>query len=97
MKKFLQIVFHPRALALYGLLGLTALVWWVSPLIEFRDKRPFDSQGVRATVIGLMLITWVLIVALRAWRRKRTNAQMMQGLSGGQAADRDARIGCRKC
>ena len=90
MKKFLQIIFHPRALALYGLLGLTALVWWFSPLIEFRDKRPFDSQGVRATVIGLMLITWVLIVALRAWRRKRTNAQMMQGLSGGQAADREA-------
>jgi type VI secretion system protein ImpL len=91
MKKLLPVVFHPRALALYGLLGLAALVWWFSPLIAFGDNRPFDGPGSRLAVIAAMLALYLLVIGLRAWRRKRSNAEMVAGLSGGASgADREA-------
>ncbi|QHJ00969.1 type VI secretion system membrane subunit TssM [Xylophilus rhododendri] len=83
MKKFLQILLHPIALALYGLLALSALVWWVSPLIAFGENHPFDGMWTRLGVIALMVLVWLLIVGLRALRRKRANAELLQGLSGG--------------
>ena len=91
MKKILQIVLHPAALAFYGLLALSALVWWVSPLITFGDNRPFDGMGTRLAVIAAMVLVWAAVMGLRAWRRKRANADMLAGLGGGAGkADREA-------
>ena len=91
MKKFLQILFHPRALAFYGLLALAALVWWVSPLIAFGETRPFDGMWTRLVVVSAMVLAWLLVLVLGAVRRKRANAEMLQGMGGGAGkADREA-------
>jgi type VI secretion system protein ImpL len=93
MKKFLQIVFHPLALTLYGLLALAALIWWVGPLIAIGERHPLDSPWERGLVIGLLFLGFALVAGVRAWRRRRANAAMMQELSpGGSAADREAEV-----
>ena len=93
MKKFLQIFIHPLALSLYGLLALAALVWWVGPLIAFGESRPLDGTLVRLLVIGAIVLIFLLVLGVRAWRRKRANTEMMQGLSGGlNASDREAEV-----
>ena len=93
MKKFLQVFIHPLALALYGLLALAALVWWVGPLITFGESRPLDGTLSRLLVIGLIVLIFLLVLGIRAWRRKRANAEMVQGLSGGlNASDREAEV-----
>ncbi len=91
MKKILQTVVHPRAIVLYGLLALTALVWWLGPLIAWGNHRPFDSMWTRTLIIAAMLLAAVLVMSLGALRRRRANAQMLQGMGGSAAkADREA-------
>ncbi|MGL6111654.1 MAG: hypothetical protein ACRC2B_16305, partial [Rubrivivax sp.] len=81
MKKLLHILFHPLALALFGLLALSALIWWVGPLIAIGERHPLDGLWERGIVIGLLFVLLAVIAALGAWRRKRANAAMMQELS----------------
>ena len=93
MKKLLNILIHPLALTVYGLSALSALVWWIGPLIAFGEARPLDSRWERSSVVGLLFLALAAVLGVRAWRRKRANAVMMQGLSAsGAAADREAEV-----
>ncbi|MBV8605535.1 MAG: type VI secretion system membrane subunit TssM [Pelomonas sp.] len=92
MKKVFAILFAPLALTIYGLLLLAALIWWVGPLLAFGEHHPFDSILSRAmTIVGLLVLV-VLIAALRAWRRRRTNAALVQGMKSASASDREAQL-----
>ncbi|MBQ0930395.1 type VI secretion system membrane subunit TssM [Ideonella sp. 4Y16] len=91
MKKVLQILFHPLLLVLYGFLALAALVWWVGPVLSWNDDHPLDGAGARLWTIAGLAVFIGLIVALRAWRRKRNSTAMVRGLQGGpSASDREA-------
>jgi len=92
MKKFFSIVFHPIALTIYALLAISALIWWVGPLIAFGENHPLDSIFSRVMAILIVVGLWGLIALLRAWRRKRTNAALVQGMKGPSAADREAQV-----
>ncbi len=93
MKKLLRFLIHPLLLVVLGLLALAALIWWVGPLIAIGDRRPLDGVVERLLLIALPLLIWAVIAGLRAWRRKRANAQMVAGLRGGpSASDREAQV-----
>ena len=93
MKKVFGIIFHPIALAIYGLLALSALIWWVGPLIAFGESRPLDSEMSRLIAIAVVILLWVLIAWLRAVKRRRANAAMVAGMRGGpSASDREAQV-----
>ena len=59
MKKFLSILFHPITLGVFGLLVISALVWWVGPLIAFGEQHfglqygEYAWQGVQAASMAL--------------------------------------------
>ena len=93
MKNFLRKLFSPLVLGILGLLALSALVWWVLPLIAFGESRPFDSVWVR---IGILVLIWGLWVAVQAWKthqRRKTNAALLQGLGAGpSASDKEAQV-----
>ena len=38
-----RILLHPITLAVFGLLVISALVWWAGPLIAFGENRPFPT------------------------------------------------------
>jgi type VI secretion system protein ImpL len=93
MKKFLQTVFHPLALSVYGLLALAALIWWVGPLIAFGASRPLDGVWARSITIAVIVLLFALVVGIRALRRKSADAAMMKELATGpSASDREAEV-----
>ena len=83
MKKIWQFLLHPLFLALIGVLALSAIVWWVGPLIAIGESRPLDPVWVRVTVIGVLFVLLALRAALRFWKQKRTNAALVDGMTKG--------------
>jgi type VI secretion system protein ImpL len=83
MKTFFRALLHPVALALYGLLTLSALIWWVGPLIAFADHRPLDGTGARLAAIGAVAAVIVLFTVLGIVKRRRAARAMVEGLQPG--------------
>ena len=92
MKKLLQFLFHPFLLALVGVAALSALVWWVGPLIAISDKRPLDPVWVRTLIIALLFALLLIRTAFGIWNRKRTNAALVDGMAKGPSTS-DREIG----
>ena len=93
MKKLLHLLIAPLALTLYGLLALAALVWWIGPLLSAGGSHPLDRRLTRGLVIVAIFALWGVLLGLGGWRRRRTNAAMLQGMSGGaSAADREGEV-----
>jgi type VI secretion system protein ImpL len=94
MNRILLIAFNPFAYAVYGLGALSALIWWIGPLISWGDSRPLDSIVVRIALILFLLLLAGLVMLGRAWRRRHANAAMLKGLqqTGPSAADREAQV-----
>ena len=93
MKRFLQGLLSPLVLGSLGLLALSAVLWWVGPLLALGEARPLEGLGAR---IGLLLLLWALWaarLAYSAWRRRQTNAALLAGLSSGpSASDKEAQL-----
>ena len=61
-----------------GALLLSAIIWFFGPLLGIGGMRPLDSELVRAIVIAVILVGWLvenLIHALRANRRDKALAE----------------------
>ncbi|HEX7416615.1 MAG TPA: type VI secretion system membrane subunit TssM, partial [Steroidobacteraceae bacterium] len=93
MKKLLQFLLHPFLLALVGVLALSALIWWVGPLIAIGEKRPLDPEWVRILIIALLFTLLLARTAYGVWQRKRTNAALVDGMAKGpSSADREVGV-----
>ena len=90
MKKLLHVVLHPVLWAVIGIAALSALIWWVGPLIAIGEWRPLDGIWSRAILIAALVLILVLKLVLGAWRRKKTNAALVDGIAKGpKTADRE--------
>jgi type VI secretion system protein ImpL len=90
MKKFLSFLIHPTFLALVGVLALSAIVWWVGPLIGIGEAHPLDPVWVRATIIGVLFLLLILRAVFRFLSQKRTNAALVDGMTKGPStSDRE--------
>ena len=74
---------HPLTLALVGFLMLAALIWWVGPLLAFGGAHPLDGIDERLAVLGILLLIFLAVFGVRAWRRRRTNQRLVAGLAAG--------------
>ena len=93
MNKFLNFLLHPITLTVFALLCLSSLIWWLGPLITWNSEHPLDGTWERLGAIGVLLLLFVLGFLLRQWRRRRTNAKLMSGMSGGpSSSDREVQV-----
>ncbi|HSI60609.1 MAG TPA: type VI secretion system membrane subunit TssM, partial [Ideonella sp.] len=93
VRRLLRVPLHRRALVVYGVVALAALVWWIGPLIAVGGRRPLDAGWERWAAIGLILLVVAGVFGWRFWRRRRANAAIVKGLSAGpSAADREAEV-----
>ena len=90
MKRLFSALLHPLALAAIGFVLLAALVWWTGPLLVLRGDHPLDSIGERMVALALLLLVFVLIFGIQAWRRRRHNQRLVAGLAGPSSAESEA-------
>jgi type VI secretion system protein ImpL len=83
MKKLLSRLLHPITLGVFGLLVISALVWWVGPLIALHEHRPLDSRLVRWIALGLVWLLGGLRLAWSLMRHRRANAALLKGMGAG--------------
>lgn len=78
--KILKFLFNPTLLAFIGLLLFSVLVWFFGPLLAFGSLRPLESATARLVFIGLLFAIWIARQAWKAWKARKANAQLMDGL-----------------
>ena len=82
MKRILRALLHPIVLGTLGLIALSLLIWFVSPLLAIAGHEPFASETVRWLMIGLLVLLVILRLAIRRWRARSSNARLLDGLLG---------------
>ncbi len=93
MKRFLQGLLSPLVIGTLGLLALSALVWWVGPLIGIAGAHPLDPVWVRVVLLLVIWALWMGVQSWKAYKRRRTNAALLQGLGAGpSAATKEAQV-----
>jgi type VI secretion system protein ImpL len=93
MKRFFQWCLSPVVMGTLGLLVLSAVVWWVGPLVAIGTARPLESWLVRGLVLLLVWGLWLGRLGWLAWRRRKTNAALLAGMAAGpSASDKEAQV-----
>jgi type VI secretion system protein ImpL len=91
MKRFVQWLLSPAVLGTLGLLAVSAIVWWVGPLLAIGSTRPLDGLWVRVIVLVLLWAIWIARLGWLAWKRRQTNSALLAGLAAGpSASDKEA-------
>ena len=85
--------FWKPAIVAVALLALSALIWWIGPLVAIADWRPLESVLARVVLISLLWLVWIATIVWRPMRKRRANAALVHGLSSGMTAiDRENQI-----
>jgi type VI secretion system protein ImpL len=93
MRNLLRWLLSPAVIGTLGLLVLSALVWWAFPLVAFGSVRPFDGFWARVITLAVLWGLWLGWLAFAWWRRRRTHAALVKGLSTGSAtSQREAEV-----
>lgn len=93
MKRILNWLLSPVVIGTAGVLALSALIWWVGPLLAVADVRPLDGTWARIGLLLLLWGAWIGQLAYRAWRRRRLNSALVQGIAQGpSASQREAQM-----
>ena len=81
-------LFNRTTLTILLLLLLSALIWWIAPIIQLRDFFPFAPAWVRWTIIAVIWALWLIRVLVRWWRERNVNAALLSQLSKMQSTAR---------
>ncbi len=93
MKRFLHWLLSPVVIGSLGLLALSAILWWIGPLLGFGSVRPLEGLWARVGLLVLLWAAWIARLAWLAMKRRKTNATLLAGLSGGpSASDKEAQV-----
>ncbi|BFI96599.1 MAG: type VI secretion system membrane subunit TssM [Rhodanobacter sp.] len=90
MAKFLSVLKSGWFITLVGILLLAVLIWVGGPYLGFGSSQPLTSAAARLLLIVLIVVAWLAILQIRAWRA-RGKAQQMSGELAGQGAPADDR------
>lgn len=93
MKKFLNGLLSPVVLGTIGLLMLSAVIWWVGPLVAIGSVVPLEGTATRIVILVLMWSLWIGLQAWKAWQRRKANAALLAGAAAGPTAqDKEAQV-----
>jgi len=89
-KRILSVLTARWFVTLIGAIILALIVWFVGPLIAVGDVRPLDSDIVRLIVVLVILVIWGIWNIISLLRAKKSNDQLVKGISQASAADAEA-------
>ena len=74
-------------MTLIGAIILALVVWFVGPLIAVGNVRPLDSEIIRLIVVLVILVVWGIWNIVSLLRTKKSNDELVKGISEASAAD----------
>src|ERR687884_689431 len=92
MKKIRDVLFNRWVLGALIVIALSLVVLLVGDALGFGDHRPLESALARWLVVLFIVLFWVAWELIRAWRIRRANQAMLQGIAG---ADGEAESSAR--
>ena len=81
MKKIFGIFKQSWFLSLQGVIALSALIWFLGPLLGFGGRLPLESRQNRLLLILVITTIWILVYLFKAIRARRKNKQMLDQIS----------------
>lgn len=78
-------LFNRTTLTILLLLILSAIIWFVGPLVAIAEWRPIAPAWVRWTLIAFVWLLWLLKLFLRWWRERNVNAALLSQLAKMQS------------
>lgn len=85
MKKLVSILTSRWLLTLVGALCLSALVWFLGPLVAVAGAFPLEDATVRMMVVFAILLVWALAMQWSLYRQRSANDRMVKDLSAPAA------------
>ena len=92
MKKIRELLFNRWVLGGLVVLLLSLVILLVGDAIAFFDWRPLESLLSRWILVLIIILLWATFELVRAWRIRRANQSMLQGIAG---ADGEAESSAR--
>ena len=92
MKKIRELLFNRWVLGGLVVLLLSLVILLVGDAIAFFDWRPLETLLSRWVLVFVLILVWVIWELVRAWRIRRANQSMLQGIAG---ADTEAESSAR--
>src|SRR5919108_4856737 len=92
MKKIRELLFNRWVLGALVVLALSLVVLLAGDALGIGEHRPLESALARWMVVLVIVLAWVAWELIRAWRIRRANQAMLQGIAG---ADADAESSAR--
>ncbi|MGE0119201.1 MAG: type VI secretion system membrane subunit TssM [Dongiaceae bacterium] len=89
-KRILSVLTARWLVTLIGAIILALVVWFIGPLIAVGDVRPLESEIVRLIIVLVILVVWGIANIVSLLRAKKTNDQLVQGITQTSAADAQA-------
>lgn len=81
VKQLLKLITSPSAFGLIGVLVLSVLVWLLGPRVNVMGGKPFDPVWVRLAVIGAIVGIYGVVEAVKWWRKRKRNQQLVEDLA----------------
>ncbi len=78
-------LFNRTTLTILLLLILSAVIWFVGPLIAIAEWRPIAPAWVRWILIAVVWFLWFLKLFIRWWRERNVNAALLSQLAKMQS------------
>ncbi|HEV8108011.1 MAG TPA: type VI secretion system membrane subunit TssM, partial [Burkholderiales bacterium] len=91
MKKIRELLFNRWVLGGLVVLLLSLVILLVGDAIAFFDSRPLETALSRWLMVLFLVLIWITWEVVRAWRIRRANQSMLQGIAGADADDSSAR------
>src|ERR1051325_3865147 len=85
MKKIRELLFNRWVLGGLIVLLLSLVILLVGDAIAFFDWRPLETLLSRWIFVCIMVLGWIAFELIRAWRIRRANQSMLQGIAGADA------------
>lgn len=93
MKRWTHWLFNSTVLGALTALIVSALLWWMGPLVQIGEWQPFAQWGVRLAWVVFIWLFWGGLLGWRIWRQRKSNAALLKGITNNSgAAERESEL-----
>lgn len=81
MTKIINFLKQKWVIQLLGLLALSALIWFIGPLISIADWAPLESAAVRLIIILVIFMIWISLLFWGYVRSQKKDQELIEEIS----------------